>query len=187
MDFRKLKFFWGILTYKLIWLNAILGVVSILLVLKGFYFLMPVVYLFLSNLYDMLGYFVVLRRFWGLSKYEIECNNHKVFVYVQEGDIKDERIIAAYRIIQNMFDWLLFLFIWVTTGIKYAIAGKITKWFAAQDILFYLFLKVKLPEIWTWLEWTPLGLIKKGEGLKNREVINQAIVGIILAMLISLI
>ena len=84
-----------------------------------------------------------------------------------------------------MFDYLLLFVIFQNFGFRYALAGFILKWFAVQDVLFYLFLDVKFPKVWTWLEWTPLGFLMRGVGLKTPLVLLQAILGVIIAIIIS--
>jgi len=169
------------------WANLRYNVILLVVVLiaaifqKNFW---PFVYLLATNLFDVLGYFVVLRRLWGVRSLEVE----NTVVNINEGDLHSPIILPAYRVIQHMFDYLLFIFIWVVAGFKFALAGAVLKWFALQDLLFYWVVKYPLPETWTWLSWTPLGLFKlifkKDISLANDEVIYQGAVGVIVAILI---
>jgi hypothetical protein len=70
-----------------------------------------------------------------------------------------------------------FVFDWIA-----ALAGWIMKNFGLQDVLYYIFLKMKFPEKWTWMKWTPLGFFK-GTLLKS-EVLIQSFIGILLAVLL---
>jgi len=151
----------NILLYKLTGLNFLL--VLILSVLS-FYFLyvVPVLFLLLSNLFDILGYhFTLIRRTTKMPEREI---------------------IKAYRINQLMFDGLLLLILGLLFGWVPAFCGAILKVFGLQDITYYIFLWKPLPEEWTWLKWTPLGFVKSK--LSKTEVISQAITGAIICVVI---
>ena len=56
------------------------------------------------------------------------------------------------------------------------------KQFGLQDILYYVFLKTSLPQNWTWMKWTPLGFVKGN--LTRNEIITQAVVGILIAVVL---
>jgi hypothetical protein len=114
------------------------------------------------NLYDILGYhFTLIRR---------------------STQLPDKIIIRAYRIHQLLFEILITLLIGLIAGWKFSIASLIIKWFGLQDILYYLFLKKKIPDKFTWMKWTPFGILK-GD-LSKFEVIFQSVISIIISILI---
>jgi hypothetical protein len=133
----------------------------LLLIAISFYtpFAVPLLFLFVSNLFDILGYhFTLIRRTTTMPEQEI---------------------IKAYRINQLMFDVMLLIILGLLFGWVPALCGAILKIFGAQDITYYIFLQKPLPEKWHWLKWTPLGFIKKM--LTKNEVITQAIIGVIIS------
>ena len=151
----------NILNYRLVWLNALLcvmfGVISI------FYFeAAAILFVLLSNLFDILGYhFSLIRR---------------------TNQLPEKIIIHSYRINQFMYDMLLLLLIGIQFDWIASLAGWIMKEFGLQDVFYYLFLKEKLPVKWTWMKWTPLGFFK-GDLTKN-EIVTQAVVGIIISVVL---
>lgn len=161
--------------FRWIWVNLFLCLITLGLSFWKKEFL-AFFFLATSNLFDMLGYYIVLRRMWGKTVVS--------GVVVEEGELRSEIILPAYRVIQNMFDYLLLFVVFWFGGWKVALAGAILKWFGLQDVLFYLFLKVKFPTVWTWLEWTPFGLLIKGEKIHNILVIIQAILGLAISIIL---
>ena len=148
----------NILKYRLVWLNLILCIIFLIL---SFYFFEAAALLFvlLSNLFDILGYhFSLIRRTTQLP---------------------EKIIIHSYRINQFMYDMLLLIIIGIQFDWVAALAGWILKQFGLQDIFYYLFLKTSLPQKWTWMKWTPLGFFKGN--LTRNEIIIQAITGIVIA------
>jgi hypothetical protein len=121
----------------------------------------PVLFILASNLYDILGYhFILIRR---------------------QNFLPEKEYVRSYRIIQLMFDITLMLLLGVSFGWIPTLSGGLLKIFGVQDLLYYIFLKKPFPRIWTWLKWTPLGLVKRKLSLS--EVIIQAFVGIVLSVL----
>lgn len=154
----------NILKYKLIWLNFLLSVLFIPLSFYEYRFA-PFLFILLSNLFDILGYhFSLIRRTTQLP---------------------EKIIIRSYRINQIMYDVLLLIIIGIQFSWIAALAGWIMKQFGLQDVFYYLFLKENLPAKWNWMKWTPLGLIK-GTLTKN-EIIIQAIIGIVIALILLII
>ncbi len=90
----------------------------------------------------------------------------------------EKEIIKAYRINQLMFDIMLFVILGLLFGWIPALCGMLLKIFGVQDVAYYIFLQKKLPDQWHWLEFTPLGFIKKN--LTRVEVVIQSISGIII-------
>lgn len=153
----------NIFFYKLTGFNFVL---VLILITASFYtpFAVPLLYLLTSNLFDILGYhFTLIRRTTKMPEKEI---------------------IKAYRINQLMFDIMLFVILGLLFGWTPSICGVILKLFGVQDITYYFFLQLTLPEKWHWLRWTPLGIFKKL--LTKTEVITQAVFGIIISFVIIL-
>jgi len=153
--------FINILKYRLIGLNLLLCTVFTIL---SFYFFEAAAILFvlLSNLFDILGYhFSLVRRTTQLP---------------------EKIIIHSYRINQFMYDLLLLIIIGMQFNWITALCGWIMKLFGLQDIFYYLFLKEKLPLKWNWMKWTPLGFIKGN--LTRNEIITQAVIGIVIAVVL---
>lgn len=158
LDLLKFRWLWVDVVFSLLFLGLSFWKVEFL----AFFFLM------VSNLFDMLGYYVVLRR----------------GVVEGEWELRSNIILPAYRVIQNMFDYLLLFVVLVYGGVLVALAGIVLKWFGVQDVLFYIFLKVRFPAVWSWLEWTPFGLLIKGGTIRNWIVMLQAVLGIAISIII---
>lgn len=153
-----------ILQYKLVGLNLLLVIVFAFAMFYLEYFA-PVFFILTSNLYDILGYhFALIRR-------------SKV--------MPEKIIIRSYRINQIMFDVTLLILLALVFSPAAALAGGVLKLFGLQDVLYYIFLRMELPEKWTWLKWTPLGIINKSLSLKI--VMLQSIAGIIISIFLFLI
>jgi hypothetical protein len=150
-----------IFLYKLTGLNFL---IVILLIASSFCFLfvVPLLFLLTSNLFDILGYhFTLIRRTTKMPEKEI---------------------IKAYRINQLMFDALLFVILGLLFGWIPALCGVLLKIFGVQDVAYYLFLQKELPGKWHWLGFTPLGAMKKN--LTKKEVLAQAITGVVICAVI---
>jgi len=151
----------NILKYKLVWANVIAAVIVILVSFYRYEF-SAFAFILISNLFDIFGYhFALIRRTTQLP---------------------DKIIIRSYRINQFLFDVLLLLIIGFVFDWIAALAGWIMKNFGLQDVLYYFFLQMKLPEKWTWMKWTPLGFFK-GDLLKS-EVLIQCFIGVLIAVLL---
>jgi len=158
-----MKDFLNILQYKRISLNVLLVIVFIGLVFHS-PIAVPILFIFATNLYDILGYhFILIRKLNYLPEKEY---------------------IRSYRIIQLMFDITLMLLLGVSFGWIPSLCGGLLKIFGVQDLLYYIFLDKPFPKIWTWLKWTPLGFFKTK--LYLTEVIIQAVSGIFLCALFLL-
>ncbi|MFN3873879.1 MAG: hypothetical protein ACK4R9_12845 [Ignavibacterium sp.] len=152
-----------IFKYRLVSLNILLVTVSAVLMFEFKVFSL-LTFVLAINLYDILGYhFTLIRR---------------------STQLPDKVIIKAYRVHQLIFEILVIVLLGLLIGWTYSINCGIMKWFGTQDILYYIFLKKELPNKFTWMKWTPLGMIK-GD-LSKFDVIFQVIIGIILALIIIL-
>lgn len=151
----------NILKYRLVGLNVLLVLLIGAISFYEFRFA-PLLFILLSNLYDVLGYhFSLIRR---------------------STQLPEKIIIRSYRINQMMFDVLLLILIGLLFDWIASLSGWILKQFGLQDVLYYLFLSKKLPDKWTWMKWTPLGFFK-GD-LSKKEVLLQAVTGVILSLFI---
>ena len=127
-------------------------------------FAVPLLFLLVSNLFDILGYhFTLIRR---------------------TNTMPEKEIIKAYRINQLMFDVILLIILGLLFGWVPALCGAILKIFGAQDITYYIFLQKPLPQEWHWLKWTPLGWFKNV--LTKNEVVFQALAGLLICIVILL-
>jgi len=156
--------FINILKYRLVWLNLVLCIVFTVL---SFYLFETAALLFilLSNLFDILGYhFSLIRRTTQLP---------------------EKIIIHSYRINQFMYDALLLIIIGIQFSWMASLSGWIMKLFGLQDVFYYIFLKEKLPQKWTWMKWTPLGFIKGN--LTRNKIITQAVIGILISVALLII
>ena len=148
----------NILKYRLVWLNLILCIIFLILSFYLFEF-SALLFVLLSNLFDILGYhFSLIRRTTQLP---------------------EKIIIHSYRINQFMYDLLLLIIIGIQFDWVAALAGWILKQLGLQDIFYYFFLKTSLPQKWTWMKWTPLGFFKGN--LSRDDIIIQALTGIVIA------
>ncbi len=154
----------NILKYRLVWLNLALCVV---LTIISFYFFETAALLFilLSNLFDILGYhFTLIRR---------------------SNQLPEKIIIHSYRINQFMYDVLLLILIGTQFGWITSLTGWIMKLFGLQDVFYYIFLKEKLPQNWTWMKWTPFGFFKGN--LTRNEIVAQVVIGILISFTLLII
>jgi hypothetical protein len=153
--------FKNILKYRLVWLNLLLCMIFTII---SFYLFEVAALLFvlLSNLFDILGYHFSLIRRTNL--------------------LPEKIIIHSYRINQFMYDVLLLIIIGIQFDWIASLAGWIMKLFGLQDVFYYLFLKEKLPLKWNWMKWTPLGWFK-GDLTKN-EIVIQSIFGVVIALIL---
>lgn len=156
-----MKELFEIFRYRLLWLNLILVALSIVLMFH-YKIISLLAFVLLINLYDILGYhFTLIRR---------------------SSQVPEKIIVKAYRVHQLLFEILIAVLIGLLLGWQYSITCAILKWFGLQDLLYYLFLQKQIPGKFTWMKWTPFGIIK-GD-LSKFEVIFQATIGIIIALLI---
>lgn len=154
----------SIFRYKLVGLNLLLILLSGILMFLNDHFV-PIFFILTSNIYDILGYhFTLIRR-------------TKI--------IPDKVIVRSYRITQLMFDLTLLILLAVLFNPVISLSAAVLKLFGLQDLLYYLFLKIKLPAEWTWLRWTPFGIFK--EKLSKKTVLMQVSVGIVVATFILII
>lgn len=156
-----MKELFEIFRYRLLWLNLIIVALSIVLMFH-YKIISLIAYVLLINLYDILGYhFTLIRR---------------------GSQVPEKIIVKAYRVHQLLFEILIAVLIGLLFGWQYSITCAILKWFGLQDLLYYLFLQKQIPDKFSWMKWTPFGIIK-GD-LSKFEVIFQATIGIIIAILI---
>ncbi|HOJ08474.1 MAG: hypothetical protein HND40_04060 [Ignavibacteriota bacterium] len=151
----------NILKYRLVWINITAAIIAVIISFYWYGF-SAFAFVLISNLFDIFGYhFALIRRTTQLP---------------------EKIIIRSYRINQFLFDVLLLLMIGFVFDWIAALAGWIMKNFGLQDVLYYIFLKMKLPDKWTWMKWTPLGFFKGT--LSKSEVLIQSFIGILIAVLL---
>lgn len=154
----------NLLKYKYIWFNIILAVISILLA-YSYNFLAPLFFIFITNVFDIYGYYFVLV--------------HKKTIW------PDDEIVKAYRIIQFMFDLSILSFIFVQFGPLQTSISLLLKMFGLQDLLYFLILQKKYPANWTWMGFTPIGLFVKK--IPNTIIVLQGILALFIALIMNLI
>ena len=90
--------------------------------------------------------------------------------------------LNAYRIIQMSFQWVLTFLVVFAVGWRVGLAANLVWWGATCDLLYYFVAWKSLPQEWTWLGWTPMGIFINSIPLP--VVILQAIVLLVAAMLV---
>jgi hypothetical protein len=127
-------------------------------------FTSPLGFILLFNAFDLLGYRNVLDNENTTNKFQV----------------------ASYRIMQIMFQATLIVLLWRFYALKYAIAAVMMHWLGCSDLLFYIIANYSIKIEWTWLTWTPVGVIANiwKKGLNDIDVVLQAIAGIIIYLII---
>lgn len=113
-----------------------------------------------------------------------------------QGDRKD--LVPYYRMMQVMFQAVLYLTVWLLAGWQAAAASALIWWTGGCDLLYYWIGFYKLfSSAWTWLWWTPVGLVPyllgrraghdhesstRWVAMKTPAVVTQAIIGFIAAI-----
>jgi hypothetical protein len=140
------------------------GIVGLLLFLVAPYFypLYLFAFLLVFNAFDLLGYRNVL-----------DCQREE-----DKSNIK----LPSYRLMQTTFEIFILAVIALSSNIYVALACKLAHWFGAQDVLYYIIGGFKMDALFTWLKWTPLGIVK-GD-LTSKEVEIQASIGVIISLII---
>jgi hypothetical protein len=100
--------------------------------------------------------------------------------------------ILNYRVIQTAFQLFLIATLVLSAGWLSAIGFIFIHWFGTQDILYYIIGNFDFPKYWTWLNWTPLGIVwkrdvDKKKRISNKYILIQALVGVILTTVLYLI
>lgn len=104
--------------------------------------LFPLAFVLLTNAFDLIGYGNIQQI---ISEYDPLLYGSTVFYY---------------RIIQKLFNWLLVGLIWSITGNWIIALGCLFANFGGfQDVLYYLFGRYNFNQNYTWLKWTPLGML----------------------------
>jgi len=68
--------------------------------------------------------------------------------------------LPSYRIMQFLFQAALLAVIYFMFGWTITLCAELLHWCGFQDLLYYKVGGYKMPGTWTWLTWTPLGIIK---------------------------
>ncbi|NLH60104.1 MAG: hypothetical protein GX452_01710 [Ignavibacteriales bacterium] len=105
-------------------------------------YLYPLAFVLLTNMFDLIGYGNIQQII-----FEYDVNIYSV-------------TLPYYRIIQKMFNWLLVATVWSITGNWIIALGCLCANFGGfQDLLYYIFGRYNLNQNYTWLRWTPLGML----------------------------
>jgi hypothetical protein len=125
------------------------------------------------TMYDVFGYeFVVLTN--G------QCAGA---IAAHKGLLHDYQVsLNAYRIIQMTFQWVLTFLVVFAVGWRVCLAANLIWWGANCDMLYYFITWKSLPQDWTWLGWTPVGIFMTSIPLSI--VILQAIALLAAAILV---
>lgn len=159
-------------------LYVLLGVGITLIVLSIFYpFFVPFAFLVSFCFLDVVG-------FKTFSESADELYYHG-YVLNNDAKILAKRMIPAYRILQATIQVSLLLVITLHFGLIYAMAAEILHWFAVQDLLYYWTVNVPLPKTWTWLHWTPFGILDGN--LTNGQVITMSVLGLLISIVLLII
>lgn len=158
-----------LLSNKRLFFSLLLGVMFLL---GGIFFynaLLLIAFLLIFNFYDIVGYSILLEN---EAHYDIN-------------DVTDLKT-PAYRVIQTMFQVILisFIFIMGDYSISLLIAIIVSHWLGGQDYLYYIVKQEKISDVLSWMEWTPIGIIKKDSFITKKEFVFQAYFGYICAVLI---
>jgi hypothetical protein len=122
------------------------------------------------TMYDVFGYdYVVLTN----GQFVAGVARHKDLLPHYQVSLN------AYRIIQMTFQWTLSFLVVFAAGWRVGLAANLVWWGANCDILYYVVTFKTLPQHWTWLGWTPVGIFT--DTIPLAIVIVQAIALIIVA------
>lgn len=112
------------------------------------------------------------------------------FTHVLRGE--QGETVAYYRIMQTMFQAVLYVAVWRLAGLPATAATAAIWWFGGCDLLFYAAGKHPMYYgSWHWLWWTPYGLCswavatvsgRRGATVPWQAVIAQAVVGVAAAV-----
>lgn len=145
--------------------SFLLGIITgVLAYFLNIPYLYPLAFILLTNAFDLIGY----------GNIQQVISNYDTNIY--------RATIPYYRIIQKLFNWLLAVTIWSITGNWIiAIACLCANFGGFQDLLYYIFGRYNLNQNYTWLRWTPLGILI-GD-LNKTEFIIQGIISFTLIII----
>jgi hypothetical protein len=125
------------------------------------------------TMYDVFGYdYVVLTN----GQFAAGVAHHKDLLPHYQVSLN------AYRIIQMTFQWTLTFLVVFAAGWRVGLAANLIWWGANCDMLYYFVTWKALPQEWTWLGWTPVGIFTNSIPLA--VVIAQAIVLLVAAVIV---
>lgn len=102
---------------------------------------------------------------------------------------------VPYRILQAAVQLGLYALAWWTCSWGTAAAAAFLWWAGGCDVMYYVLggYNLRAENTWTWLWWTPVGMIRWTQGwrapaplMSADEVIRQAVVGLLGAVLLAL-
>lgn len=104
--------------------------------------LFPLAFVLLTNAFDLIGYGNIQQI---VSEYD---------------PLLYGTTVPYYRIIQKLYNFTLAGLIWSITGNWIIALGCLCANFGGfQDLLYYIFGRYNLNQNYTWLKWTPLGML----------------------------
>lgn len=137
--------------------GIVLGIAGI-----KFHFCLPFAFVCIFTVFDYIGYCNIMHS----NQYSID--------------------IPAYRIIENMFMYVILLLVLSMAGWLIALCAVILWITGNEDLLYYYVGNDKLDKEWTWLSWTPFGLIYyiKSKPMPLAVVLIQAFLGLLTVIII---
>ena len=127
-------------------------------------YLYPLAFVLLTNMFDLLGYGQIMEV--------TNAYDHTVY----------HAVLPYYRIIQKLFIFQLANYVWILTGNWIIALGCLCANFGGfQDVLYYFFGRYNFNQNYTWLKWTPLGMLI-GD-LNKWEFIGQGIISFTLIII----
>ena len=106
-------------------------------------YLYPLAFVLITNTYDLLGY--------GNIMDVVNAYDHTVY----------HAVLPYYRIMQKIFNYVLMTgIVWQVTGSWLITLGcGLANIGGFQDVLYYAFGRYNFNQNYTWLKWTPLGML----------------------------
>lgn len=139
--------------------------------------LYPIGFVLMTNAFDLIGYGQIMQPIYDYNK-SIPMGK----TVLQYEAVLYYFVIPYYRIIQKLYNWVLVVTIWSITGNWIIALGCLCSNFGGfQDLLYYIFGRYNLNQNYTWLRWTPLGMLI-GD-LNKWEFIGQGIISFTLIII----
>jgi len=147
------------------WRLTLSGLMGIALLLPIYntaqFFTVIIGFNLLFNAFDLLGYRNVLQS---------ETHNTQGIE------------LPSYRIMQSLFQVTLLVLIYLLYGWKVVLCAELLHWCGFQDWLYYFIGRYKMPGVWTWLTWSPVGFFN-GD-VTDKELTIQILIGMMVSILI---
>lgn len=164
------------------------------------------IYALFFTAFDCLGWRLIIMPFIDTAKRVIENYNAKI-ISCENLDSEDSKKTsfkelcklnqaetletlnnakAAYRSMQTMFQWLMFIPVYLVWGHWSVLGCVIVWWFGFDDLLYYILLKIpaKLEDRYEWLESWTVHLIHR-KPVYGKLFISFSIAGLILGVFLG--